>query len=62
MKNTTITPSSAAFRATRTGAPSAHPMGLMTADAVAAYAGKQRVAPADGAVTTPGSPAWRPLA
>ena len=38
------------------------PMGVTTADAVAAYAGKQRLAAANGAVTTPGSPAWRPLA
>ena len=40
----------------------AHAMGVMTADAVAAYAGKQRLAAANGAVTTPGSSAWRPLA
>jgi len=58
VKNTEITTTSAAFRVAHAAVV---PMGLMTADAVAAYAGKQRVAAANGAVTTPGSPAWRPL-
>ena len=52
------------IRCTATAFRAAHLMGALKVDAMAAYAWKQRAADDNGTAvdTTPGSPAWRPLA